>query len=110
MSRSFTIEGVASGVVESPTRTTFLGASPNPMTASTTLRYSLAHEGPASLEIYDVGGRLVRRLVTGEEAAGSHEVVWRATDMTERKVPSGIYMYVFRAGSVRASGRLMLIQ
>ncbi len=110
MSRAFAMEGIASGADGPPARTVFLGASPNPMTASTTLRFSLARDEAALLEIYDVSGRLVRRLVSGTQTAGVHEVLWNGTDTAGRNVPSGVFMYVFRAGSVRASGRMMLIQ
>ena len=62
------------------------------------------------LEIYDVGGRLVRSLVAGRQSIGLHSAAWDGTDADGDPVASGAYLYRFTAGQVRSSGRLMIIR
>ena len=68
-------------------------ASPNPLTrAGTGISYSLGENGPVSIRIFTVGGRLVRTLKEGEyTTAGTHEVRWDGRDDRGERVVSGIY-------------------
>jgi len=50
------------------------------------------------LRIYDVNGRLVRKLVDGTLAAGPHVAVWNGTDDAGRGVASGHYYARLDAG------------
>jgi flagellar hook assembly protein FlgD len=43
------------------------------------------------LDIFDVQGRLVRRLLKSELAAGPHEARWDGRDEHGRKAPAGSY-------------------
>ena len=49
---------------------------PNPASSTLTVNYELAVEGAVSLNIYDLSGRLVETLVSGEQTAGRHSVNW----------------------------------
>ena len=67
-------------------------AWPNPANPVTQIRYSLPGASrDLRLEIVDVNGRLRRRLVTGQVAAGAHIVDWDGTDGVGRQVGSGTY-------------------
>src|SRR5262245_899211 len=68
-------------------------ATPNPFNDHTVLRYRLAATGPARLTVHDVTGRVVARLVDGEQGAGLHEVRLAAGDL-----PSGVYRCRLEAG------------
>ncbi|MBD3334062.1 MAG: hypothetical protein GF355_00935, partial [Candidatus Eisenbacteria bacterium] len=57
-----------------PTVFSLLPNRPNPASGGTTIRFSLAQDGPARVLIYDVQGRLLRRLVDGRQSAGLHAV------------------------------------
>ena len=61
---------------------------PNPFRDVTRIAYVLETSGPVRLNLYDVTGRLVRRLVDGVELAGSHEVTLGADNL-----PAGTYWY-----------------
>lgn len=103
---------LASAGVEEPAidRTAFRGVIPNPVSGTTTLRYALAAEAEVRLDIYDVNGRLVRRLASGTQPSGVHVATWDGTDGQGRQVSSGVYLYVFRAGSYEATGRVMMLR
>lgn len=110
LSPGFDIE-TASGAAEPPAGvTSFRGVFPNPTKGSAVLWYSLAERMDVALDIYDVSGRIVRRLASGSEPAGLRSVTWDGSDAQGQRVSSGVYLYVFEAGSYKQTGRLMLIR
>ncbi|HZL85761.1 MAG TPA: hypothetical protein VFD07_10330, partial [Candidatus Krumholzibacteria bacterium] len=52
------------------------GGEPSPFREQTTIRFGLERGGRADLRVYDVRGREVRRLYSGEADGRSHAVVW----------------------------------
>lgn len=109
-SGNFLITTAAAGVGGRSFATAFLGASPNPVTGSTTLKFSLASRADVRLAIFDVSGRLVRRLAEGAMETGNHQTIWDGANAAGHRVSSGIYLYKFEAGSYRRTGRLMLVR
>lgn len=89
-----------------------LHAAPNPISVSTggTLRFQLAKATQVSLEILDVQGRIVSKLVDGLQPAGQHSIQWSGEDSEGRAVPGGIYFQRFRAGGVEQSEKLVVIR
>lgn len=79
--------------------------TPNPFNPATVIRFSLDREGPADLRVYDVAGREVDRLVHRRLEAGVHTVTWRPVHL-----PSGLYLYVLRAGGVSLSKKAVLLR
>ncbi len=80
----------------------FLVVHPNPCAGGTALTFSLSRPGRAAVEVYDLAGRCVARLVDQELPAGGHVRYWRARDDAGRAVPSGLYFARLVAGeSVR---------
>lgn len=65
---------------------------PNPARTGTTLAWTLARGGDTRLDLFDVSGRLVRRLVAGERAAGPQSAHWDLRNDRGRRVPSGVYL------------------
>jgi photosystem II stability/assembly factor-like uncharacterized protein len=62
----------------------------NPETA---IRYNLPFAGKVSLVIYDVSGRLIKALESGNRTAGEHTVRWDGRDSRGERVASGVYFY-----------------
>lgn len=83
---------------------------PNPFNPSTQIRFSLAQNGPATLQIFDPAGRLVKTLVDGHTTAGSHEVTWDGTDNTGTAVASGVYLYQLRTETDTELRRMVLMK
>ena len=65
-----------------------LSVYPNPFTAQTTLEFTLPQAGPATLEVYDVQNRLVRRLFAGSAEAGER----RQFALDGPSLPVGVYL------------------
>ncbi len=66
---------------------------PNPFNPQTVIVFSLPRSQDASLQIYDVQGKLVRTLVRGVQTTGHHEVTWKGRDDHGGTVASGLYFY-----------------
>jgi murein tripeptide amidase MpaA len=84
---------------------------PNPFNPSTTLQYSIprnAESVDVDVAIYDVRGRMVRRLVDEVKDGGVHMVHWDGRDGKNEPVPSGIYLYRIRAGEFRDTRKMVL--
>lgn len=84
---------------------------PNPFNPSVTLEFSLAVESEVVVSVYDLSGRLVRRLLRGESLReGSHRFAWNGRDVNDRGVSSGVYVYRIEASGENVVGRLILVK
>ena len=63
------------------------------------LSFALAHPDRVALMIFDVGGRVVRRVIDESMSAGPHARAWDGTDDRGRAVPSGRYFARLTAGT-----------
>jgi hypothetical protein len=59
---------------------------PNPFNSATTMEYELPRAGHVSLVLFDLQGRMVRRLIDSTQAAGSHRIALEADHLA-----SGLY-------------------
>ncbi len=71
--------------------TAFLRVWPNPFRSSTRIDFGLSTLGPAALDVYDVRGRLVTRLMARTIGAGRHELMWDGREASSRAVAPGVY-------------------
>jgi len=97
---------------------------PNPLHAGTgwnetVIRYDLpASTGEESLKrgshveliIYNLQGQVVRRLFSGTQPPGAHSISWDGRDDAGNKVPTGVYQYRLRAGTLVENRRLVLMK
>ncbi len=88
------------------------GNWPNPFNASAVIAFDVARTAPVRLVVYDVLGRHVRTLHSGETlAAGHYRTAWNGRDDEGRSVASGVYLYRLTAGvDFTAVGRMALIR
>ena len=75
-------------------------AFPNPFTAQTRFAFELGFPEHVDLAVYDVSGRLVRRLEDGVRGAGRTELVWDGRDDAGRAVAAGVYFFRLRAAGI----------
>jgi hypothetical protein len=86
-------------------------ARPNPFRDATTLAFSIAEAGPVRLAVYDVGGRLVRRLLESDRVEpGVHERVWDGTDDAGRLAAPGVYYYRLDFAGDDATRKMLLLR
>ena len=80
----------------------FRNTGPNPANPQAKLIYVLPRSGGSSygvkLRIYDVNGRMVRKLVDSAQPSGPHVAVWDGTDDGGRGIASGHYFARIEAG------------
>lgn len=84
---------------------------PNPFNGTTRIPVSIgADAGSASLVIYDVLGREIRRYDLSGAIGGRSEVVWDATDGNGLTVPSGQYLYQLDVDGRRTTRTLLYVR
>jgi len=83
---------------------------PNPARRSATLRLDLPASAPVRVEIYDLGGRRVRRIFQGPKPAGRMDLIWDGRDDAGHQVAAGIYQARVSAGSRVAGARIVLLK
>jgi ligand-binding sensor domain-containing protein len=83
---------------------------PNPFNPVTAIGYEVKAAGDVELTVYDIRGRLVKVLEQGQVTAGSHQVLWDATNQNGDTVPSGVYIYRLRTGNQVFSRKMMLLK
>lgn len=71
---------------------------PNPANGGVVIEYDLPEASEVTLEVFDLLGRRVARLVRGQTPAGRHVLTWDGRDEEGRGVGSGVYLYRLRAG------------
>jgi hypothetical protein len=79
-----------------------MSVQPNPFNPSTTLTISLVEDAHVEVEVFDLQGRVVGRLLHGTKPAGIYLMEWRAKDESGMELASGTYMV--RLNAVPVSG------
>ena len=83
---------------------------PNPFNPVCTIRYELPTAGKVRLQVLDVRGSLMRRLVDGWREAGVYNEVWDGRADDGCAVPSGVYLYSIKAGEFIATQKTVLLR
>jgi hypothetical protein len=100
----------AAGDAGVPTAFALAGNYPNPFNPMTTIRFDVPRTGRVTVDVYDVRGQRIARLVDGEVAPGRHTVVWDGRDRHGRTVSSGVYFSRLEAEGVTKTDRMVLMK
>ncbi len=85
--------------------------SPNPFNPSTRIEFYLPERGEVTLDIYDVAGNRISRLVDREvRSQGLHSIEWNGRDINGRAVSSGVYFYRLNSGKNGFSKKMVLLR
>ena len=100
----------ASGAPDGPSIsvTRLLPAAPNPAAGPRELRFQLGRREPVRLEVVDLQGRVVRRLVSGTLEAGAHAYSWDGRNGSGRPVAAGIYLQRLVTAGGPESGKIVV--
>jgi len=83
---------------------------PNPFNPSTEIEYYLPAKSRVTVEIFDVTGKRVARLVKREQEKGCHAVQWNGRDDLGAAAGSGVYFCRLRAGKETISRKMILLR
>lgn len=83
--------------------------TPNPSRAAVLIGFSLARSGHARVSVFDVGGRLIQRVLDADLEAGAHQYSWSGYGTDYRRVASGVYVVLIEALGRRVSKRIVML-
>jgi hypothetical protein len=83
---------------------------PNPFNPSTRFNVDVPRQSIVSINVYNILGQKVAALLNGPVSAGSHEVIWSATDGHGNALPSGTYFVRMTADGFSAVQKVMLMK
>ncbi len=88
----------------------YVKVGPNPFNPKVVVRFGLPKSGVTEIDVFDVRGRLVTRLLNEELEAGHHEVTWAGTDSAGRRVSSGSYLLRISSWSINSVQRVTMVK
>ena len=83
---------------------------PNPFNPSTTIRFDLPEASNVSLIIFDMMGREVATLMSGQVDAGYHFIQWDGTNSIGSSVAAGVYIYTIQTGKHRDVNKMIYLK
>jgi hypothetical protein len=107
-----TIDDPTAVVTEPVYRNSLSQNYPNPFNPVTKIRYSIEMQGPVSLKIYDVAGRLIKTLVNEIQQPNSsgYSVRWDGTNTAGMPVSSGIYFFKINTKNFSRTKKMVLLK
>ncbi|MEN8006148.1 MAG: M14 family zinc carboxypeptidase [Candidatus Krumholzibacteriota bacterium] len=104
------LEADVSDVPGRPASKVMLTAAPNPFNPSTEFTITHPGTGRVTLDVYDLQGRRVRRLLDGYRVEGGAEIAWNGLDDQGRRASSGVYFALMKSGGQRAWVKVVLVK
>jgi hypothetical protein len=91
-----------------PLKTHLYSPFPTPSVSRVTIRYALATDVRALLQVHDLAGRVVRTLCASSMKRGAYSVTWNGRDDRGRELARGVYFCRLSAGECRATEKVVL--
>lgn len=83
---------------------------PNPFNPTTVIGYYLPSAAQVTLDVYNVNGQRIVRLINSHQEAGYHAAEWNAVDQAGNAVASGIYFYRLETNGNVATKKMLLLK
>lgn len=84
---------------------------PNPFNPRTVIEFAISVPSPVSINVYDLGGRLVRHLLSERSLeAGLHDVSWDGRSDAGTPLPSAVYFCRIEAGRMARTIKMALLK
>lgn len=81
---------------------------PNPFNNQTTIHFEIGQQANTIVDIFDISGRRVRRLLKDELMPGSYDYNWNGRDEYNNEVSSGVYVLTLSSGNYFQANRIVL--
>ncbi|NQT34445.1 T9SS type A sorting domain-containing protein [bacterium] len=86
---------VSENYTSQPVEFSLCEAYPNPFNATAVIPFSLPYKATVEIALFDLSGRKVAELVSGDFSAGTHEFILNAEDLA-----AGMYLYRMESASL----------
>lgn len=96
--------------IASPSPPLSLMATPNPLNTGTAISFELAGDVDVVCSIFDLAGRRVRTLASGEMSSGAQMLAWDGCDRNGRRVGAGAYIIRVATPRGMASTRVVVLR
>ncbi|MCX6835425.1 MAG: T9SS type A sorting domain-containing protein, partial [candidate division Zixibacteria bacterium] len=83
---------------------------PNPFNPTTTIELSLPRSGHVEVEVFNILGRRVSRLIDRELPAGTHRTIFDGRGDDGSALATGVYFYRITSGDFRDSKKMLLVK
>lgn len=83
---------------------------PNPFNPSTKFSYIVPEDGFISLNIYDLKGNRINKLISEYKPRDNYSISWNGTDDGGRFVPAGIYFYTMKTEKQMITKKMVLLK
>ncbi len=89
---------------------------PNPFNPTTTIEYSVGISGSGNgsqhvrLDVFNILGQHVDKLIDAAQAPGQYSVEWNATDRNGKRVATGIYLYRLSVDDEKSTKKMLFLK
>lgn len=83
---------------------------PNPFRNQSVIKYSIPIETNVNLNVYNNAGQIVSTLVSDKQKPGQYNVTWNINNVSQSKLPNGVYFYRFEAGEFNATKKMVILR
>jgi len=83
---------------------------PNPFNPTTTIEYNVTHASHVTIEIFDLNGKLINRIVNSFKRTGTYAFNWGGKDYNNESVSSGTYIYRLRSNGEELAKKMILLR
>ena len=83
---------------------------PNPFNPSTLIDFEVFETSKVSLNVYDLSGRLVKNLLSGNLNSGAYSIEWNGKNTNGISAAAGVYFYSISSGQSTLIKKMSLIK
>lgn len=83
---------------------------PNPFNSQTTIPFQIDTNDNIKLTVYDINGRMIKKLFNGFLKSGKEEVFWMGDNDSGKPVSSGVYFCLMKNSTSSHAIKLVLLR
>ncbi|SVA60669.1 uncharacterized protein METZ01_LOCUS113523, partial [marine metagenome] len=83
---------------------------PNPFNPKTDIRFDLPEASQVEIVIFNLMGKKIRTISSGEMTPGYHSLIWDGTNDLGTLAATGMYFYTISAGDFRATKKMLFLK